>query len=343
MNQSAFSSHLKKFYDEMKIFFAIYSSMNESQIKFFDLVNNKFLEIDSVIQNILTTPSILNNKQLKNIQIFSSTTSNYYKHSKELKHSFELKSIQDVENNMETHFTSLINCLTSSEKSRINTKKTVFSIKNPGETHKNNLISSEENKTPPKNQNNESFLLKNNYTNMIIKKMKNSSNGCFSIFDKIESKNSSQNNKKVNVDNYQTKKFLSISSLDPDIHSYLKPKVSKNNVFFYYSEKIKENCKKKIKESKEFDIKKEDLNYDYATPQKNNKISENIECDVEDTQTNHISKPFLGNKILSTSHNVIKSYVTDSPIKEKQIIQNLMRKQYKNLEQHPNYHHCNLI
>ena len=185
------------------------------------------------------------------------------------------------------------------------------------------------------NQNPEKSLQKNNYTRNLIKKLKKND---FNIFDLKNHKNLKI--VKKNLDLHKTKEFQSISALDSSTLKF------DNYSFFSEKNKKFESNFDSLDKSHFESLNK---NLVYTTPIKYYNLSENVQCEVEDTKIHDFLKKYDSKAVVSTPHNGWKgewkkTVGLESPFKEKEIIRNLMKKEYRDIDcEHHIYHHCKLF
>ena len=267
-------TNLKDFYQEIRKVLVICSDFSQSQQKYNEFTQRKFLQIDGFLDNLLKTPFFLNKTPMKNLQKNSNScvlTQN--------SPFFDEKSLKNIEKNLETQYFSLVKAL-----------------KNSGNMKKTSKNSKEKENSGD---------LKKKYTSMVLKKLKN--NGYFSL---LLSKTPAEIQRKISL--HQTKAFRSISSCETE----------KPPNFHYFSEKPKEN--RLFHEENGF-----------KTPKKQKIPSENVDFEVEESKIHDISMPF------SSKYMVNK---LDTPLKEKEIISNLMRKEFQESDDLlKNYHHGNFF
>jgi len=273
-------------------------NLAKSQLEFEESVVKKFIKIDYLFENMLKSP--LNQHHLqKLLKIHGFSHNSDPKRSKKLKD--EAFSLEKIEESLEKSLTFMLD-----------------SVKSNKSANKENMPNFMSMKKPPKVQ---SFLLKDKYSKMLMKKLKSEG---FPIFPRGNlRKPKFPSNFLMNSHN-----FISNSSIDhPKKHSKDRQ---------YYSESMNNrDFDFEIRDSPVF----ESINMEnYRTPEKKpldslNVLSENVEFELEDTKIHDISKP-LDSKVISTPHDNKE----ETPMKEKRIIGILMKKEYKNQE-NSNYHH----
>ena len=129
MEKHEISTHLIIFYEEIKKVINFCTFLSDSQHKFFDLVNTKFMQIDYILDNFLKYP-LINNKHLKNLMKIYQNPRFFNKFKELITFSGE-KKLKEIEKNLETQFTNLMSSIKPSKakENQLNIKKTVFKSK----------------------------------------------------------------------------------------------------------------------------------------------------------------------------------------------------------------------